>query len=231
MKCSTSAGKAEDITSQEIRDCLLKKPVQEVNSAQRDYQVSWPKDRRPFNFVPTVESNSGDGSIPFLTETPYDILSNLDKPLKNISWFIGATEDEGATCWSGHVTGDPRMMEELDKNWQQVAPMAFGLGSAYFSSQKDINQISNKVRKFYFGEEQVSLKTRQKLTDLYSDQMFLHGIYKSALFTAARSKAPVYFYEYAFPGSISVFGGNYEDVGDVEKKCELCQTLILKMLI
>lgn len=96
LKCPTSAEKSEDITSDEIRNCLLNKSPEEVNKAQRDYQPSWPKGLRSFNFVPTAEAKPAPGStnIPFLTETPYVILSNPDKPLKNIPWIIGATEDE-----------------------------------------------------------------------------------------------------------------------------------------
>lgn len=100
-----------------------------------------------------------------------------------------------------------------------VAPGAFDWGSKYIACKKESNEISEKVRKFYFGEEPISLKVRQKITDLYSDQFYLHGIYKAATLSAARSKTPVYFYEYAFPGPISLFTAFFE-IGDVEAKRE-----------
>lgn len=58
--------------------------------------------------------------------------------------------------------------------------------------------MSEKMKKFYFGDKGVSSETRKGLTDIYSDNMFTYCTQKAVLETASRgTKNPVYLYQYA----------------------------------
>lgn len=87
-------------------------------------------------------------------------------------------------------------MNELDSEFDSLAPSTFYYNR--FVAKEDVNSVSAKLREFYFGDTAVSYESRDNLTDLYSDSLFVYGIRESAILTAANAnKSPVYLYEFA----------------------------------
>lgn len=170
---------------------------------------SWPLNSFSFYFIPVTESES-KSNTPFLTVHPLSILANKAKPLKQVPWMVGVTEDEGCSMYSGLVLKRPELTQTLESTWDELICHALHLDKFVTSSDEELS-LARKIRKFYFGNEPVSLGTRDNLTNLYSDTLYTYGVFRSAMETASRKEnIPVYLYQYAYPGPISLFGLFYE---------------------
>jgi len=79
------------------------------------------------------------------------------------------------------VIRDPKILKELNVNWEQVAPITLGLRDDPALKGRDMEDIARKIKKFYFNNEEITLEKEEALTDLYTDARFLHGIRETAL--------------------------------------------------
>ena len=161
-----------------------------------------------FYFGPCKEPPEASGAssvTPFITESPFSLVTDKSLPLPEIPWMVGMTEDEGATMFAGVVLNHERLLNELDTNWEQLAPVAFDL--AKLAPKEEHLTVAQKLRQFYFGTKPVSNLTRDALSNIYSDQMIGYGVYRSAVETAAKGKKNlVYLYQYAYSGPFSMMG-------------------------
>ena len=130
------------------------------------------------------------------------------------------TEDEGCTMYAGLVLNHEELTEELNNNWESLAPSALDYDKFISCPDKE-KKLTEKIRKFYFGDKRIGLETRNNLTDLYSDSLITYGVYRSAIQTASRGQDNVYLYQYAYPGPQSVFGVFYE-MTEEEAKSKIC---------
>ncbi len=137
-----------------------------------------------------------------MSDAPVSILSRNDSPIPQIPWMVGATKDEGYSMYAGIIMLKPELLEELNTDWENIAPKTFDYGK--FLPKNEQGQVSEKLKRFYFGDGEISAGSLAPLINLHTDQMFLHGVYTSAIETA--SKTPVYLYQYAYRGPISLFG-------------------------
>lgn len=231
LKCPTTAEEPSGITSEEILACLKDLPEEELNKAQFQYRQCWPPLVRPFFFPPIAEPEGTPNA--FLTESPVVILADKNRPLRDVPWLIGANEDEGATMYAGIVVENPELLEQLNKEWDTVAPLAFDYGRFPLTSEEK-QTISNKIRQFYFGSETEPItleKHRKNLTNLFSDQLITHSVHKAAVETAARNKrGPVYLYQFAYPGPLSMMGLIFKLKGEETKSMVPNLFLILNLL-
>ena len=92
---------------------------------------------------------------------------------------------------------------DMNQNWRRVAPITFSYGtdSELIGDPERTDQVSDKIREFYFNNEEVSMANAQNLTNLYSDALFVRGIHKTALLLAKNT--PVY------TGMFTYIGGGY----------------------
>lgn len=207
LDCQTTAQNAMDISSQEIADCLKRFSNEELIKALGKVAPSWPpRSNLQFLFVPSCEPSEPVSELtPFLAEPPISILTNASHSLPEIPYMTGATEAEGNVMWAGVVLSDPNLIDELNKNWETLAPTTFDFKS--YLPEEERKLVANKIRQFYFGDQDISEANAATLIDLYSDNFMLHGIYRSAVETARKSKRnPVYFYQYDYKGPISLTG-------------------------
>jgi hypothetical protein len=79
-----------------------------------------------------------------------------------------------------------------------MAPFALGYKEPDFLEMR----ATNEIREFYFGEEEVSLDTRDNLTNLFSDRNFFQCNRKASL-AVARYNSPVYLYYFTQEGEAS----------------------------
>jgi carboxylesterase type B len=82
----------------------------------------------------------------------------------------------------------------LETDFLKIAPIAFNYKSWF--PQKNLDKVSNEVRKFYFGDKPIDKDTFQNLTNLYSDANFVYGVWKLALSHATEKPVYPYFFTY-----------------------------------
>lgn len=137
---------------------------------------------------------------PFLSEHPYDLMNREGSTLSEVPWLVGATEDEGASMYADAILNDKKLLNELNSEWESIAPKIFDYGDIL--NEKEQLVVSHKLKQFYFNGQPVLQTDRQALSNLCSDQLFLYGIYNSAVETTKRGKQPVYFYQYSYKGPV-----------------------------
>lgn len=220
--CPTTAKSPEEISSEEILVCLRKVPAYDLDMAQYGlWPISWILELPCPAFLPVVEPAQSPSSNdpPIISESPITILQDKSKPFKNIPWMVGTTEFEGAGLFAGVIFNNETAVAELAAKWDQIAPNIFRYEDIL--SKEDQRAVSDKLKKFYFDDQPVSLENtnRRQLTNLFSDVATGYGVWKTALETAARgANNPVYLYEYAYPGPVSITGTWFE-LAEEEAKC------------
>lgn len=126
--------------------------------------------------------------------------------------MVGATEDEGASMFAGTILSVPKLITEMNADWENVAPKTFDYGK--YLSKDEQTQVSEKLKQFYFGGSEISVDSAVPLTNVYSDEIILHGVYRSAIETVSRGKRnPVYLYQYAYKGPTSLMGSTFHIKG------------------
>lgn len=90
----------------------------------------------------------------------------------------------------------PKILENLDKNWNTVAPYLLSYNASVPPSLKD--QISEIIKQEYFGEDHVSLETFPALTQVMTDHNYRVYIEQAARLQAAASSSPVWVYFYSY---------------------------------
>lgn len=129
--------------------------------------------------------------------------------------MIGATEHEGVHLYASMVLEDSELLKEINDNWDKVAPNALLIEKA-IRCPAALKKVTDKLKEFYFGNKAISQETEDSLTDLYSDGLIFHSVYRAALETALRSRKPqVYLYLYAHqskaPLMNMIYGGKNMD--------------------
>ena len=201
MKCPTKSSSPDQISSEEIKSCLTKVSLEALADACSKFANRWPSIAVSLDFTPVTEPKSSPH--PFLTECPWQTLTGKSEvPLKKVPWIIGTTEDEGIALYSGYILQDDKLIEELDKNWDDLVLTTLQMEGWVQPGEEKI--VSKKLRKFYFGDKPVSKETRVALTNFYSDAWFVHSVRRAALKTTKKSGAPVYLYQYANKGPMSL---------------------------
>lgn len=226
LKCATTASNPSEITSQEILACFKTVSGDKLNKAQFEFRQSYPSNIRSFFFVPTPEAPETPDAL--ITEYPMNILVDKSRQLREVPLMMGATEDEGSTMYAGVIAEHPKLLEELNADWYKFAPLYFDY-ARYPIKPDQLKEISRKIKEFYFGSvtEPISLeKHRKNLTNLYSDELITYSVHKMAMETAARGnkKAPVYLYQYAHPGPVSIMGSIFQLKGEETKSKLLFNT-------
>lgn len=168
----------------------------------------WPDNIPAATFSPVVEPGSTgipSNYTPFISESPLGLLLRNSSGLKNTPWMVGITEDEGACMLSSVVLTRDDLIQDLNENWNHIIAPAY-LYDQYFEPKEEII-VAEKIRQLYFGDQKISLATRNNLTNVYSDALVAYTTQRAAFEVASSEVAlPVYFYQYAFHGSVSLFG-------------------------
>ncbi|KAJ9600061.1 hypothetical protein L9F63_009642, partial [Diploptera punctata] len=67
------------------------------------------------------------------------------------------------------------------------------------NKKKENNALSSKIKNFYFKETPICEKTKQRLIELYSDLLFVEGVYRTAK-ELSRKSASVFLYQFSYEG-------------------------------
>lgn len=170
-----------------------------------------------FNFVPCAEPADATASslTPFISQSPISIVTDKSQNLTEIPWIIGIVEDEGA-WFSDLVLQAPQLIEQINENWDTLAPMVAHYDR--YPSDLTIDEINQKLKQFYFGDKTISLESRVELTNFFSDELFVHGIIRSALETSSRGKRnQVYLYQFTYRSPL-VYAAVFFNISEESKK-------------
>ncbi|XP_017783906.1 PREDICTED: venom carboxylesterase-6-like [Nicrophorus vespilloides] len=152
-------------------------------------------------FTPVIEIKH-EGS--FISEYPEDIIR--DGKSNQVPWMTGVTKDEGAFRTTG--LSAKRLFDKYYKDFDRIAPFSLFYGGRV-SSEKE---YTKKIREYYFGKGFSETQTK----NLYTDRFFFEGAEKAINLHRKYSKAPLYYYLFAYRGAKSmsaVFGDKINDHG------------------
>ncbi|XP_046680494.1 esterase E4-like [Homalodisca vitripennis] len=184
--------------SNSLVDCLRSKPAKSLLLKTEELFMPW--HFNPFSpFGPVVEKNSSEA---FLDKDPYELLKEGN--IKDAPWLTSMTTEEGLYPASTFLKNN-KLMKELDENWNKIAPHLLDYNNTVAKELQD--EISDKIKKFYFGNKNISTAQTAELVRMLSDRLFAADIEKAARLHASVTSSPVYFYSFSYRGTYSA--GNF----------------------
>lgn len=116
-----------------------------------------------FAFSPVVEAENSEE--PFLTE---NFISLMMKPnMTSIPLIHGVTRDEGLLI-AGELLKD---IEQYSSNPTKMVPQELPLSGDH------LNEAAKEIKRFFFGEEDITAERLSTLVDIMSDNMFVMAAY------------------------------------------------------
>nr|AWW17123.1 carboxylesterase E8 [Subpsaltria yangi] len=147
-------------------------------------------------FLPTVEKYKGEEV--FLPKQPWELVRPKSSP-KGVPYIIGVTSDEGLF----YVYDDPDLFTNFEKDLKLYLPSHI----QKTASQRQIKELTTKVKEFYFGNQSVSYETIQAYIDLHTDRLFLYPIILGV--RALRHQADIYLFQFAYKGAFKIIRKHY----------------------
>lgn len=141
-----------------------------------------------FAFGPTIE--------PYVSEQciiPEDPLLMARKAWSHdIPVMIGGTSEEGLFFYKRTID-NPKTLDE-PRNMDLLLPLELNapLGS------NDGKAMANKLKEFYFGDQQISMELLHKYLVFITDKWFLHGLHRTCLGRLEYGSAPTYLYRFNY---------------------------------
>ncbi|XP_014276171.1 juvenile hormone esterase [Halyomorpha halys] len=84
-----------------------------------------------------------------------------------------------------------------DDNFERLAPVSL----MYFATASNPNEVTRKIREFYYGNKPISLNDWVNVTNTYTDSWLTHAIFEGA----DKHTGDVYFYYFDYRGEYSFF--------------------------
>nr|ACV60234.2 antennal esterase CXE7 [Spodoptera littoralis] len=138
-----------------------------------------------FLFSPCVERNMGQET--FLTESPLTILKNGN--YKKLPVLYGFAEMEGLL----RVDFFPFWKQKMNDKFSDFLP-----ADLKFKSEEEREEVANKVKRFYFGDEPVSEDNILQYVNFFSDVLFMHPMLWATKLHVEAGNNQIYLYEYSF---------------------------------
>ncbi|KAJ3645079.1 hypothetical protein Zmor_022766 [Zophobas morio] len=168
-----------------IYNTLMGKQVEEIFEIQEKMLKDVvPCQRRPLGCV--VEKNSPN---PFLDDEPRTIMKT--GRFNKVPFMLGFTTGEGMLfdLFGGGVS-----------DCESVIPWYFG----YEHGQPDTKIVGEQIKRFYFGDEDLSPTTKAQKYDMLSDAHFIYGMYVTILTQYSKSDAPTYLYRMSVESELNI---------------------------
>lgn len=146
--------------------------------------------------LPCVE-NHIPGEEAILPEIPY---YNILRNPKNIPVISGITDKEGLFLRA----------EETDELLMEFNENLLTFSDMQFSSEKEAKEVHNTIKQYFFGDEDISMKTILNVSDLYGDVYFEFGFTLESEIMVNISNAPVYNYYFKYDGGRNMVKSTYK---------------------
>ncbi|XP_014483778.1 PREDICTED: venom carboxylesterase-6-like isoform X2 [Dinoponera quadriceps] len=195
-------------SSKELIACLRTKKATDIIDTDRVFRIF---SYDPIvSFAPVIEPNHPGA---FLTEDP--IISTKHGRIADIPWMLGVTSEEGTLRVPAlHNWDNGEQVKKLNKEYKKIMPITLMYENTCPKSIQ--NDVSSKIREFYFGDRAIDISTTFQTIDMYSDSLFIHPVYKSVRDYLDTQSSPIYFYYFTYKGTSSyskLFGGSTTDYG------------------
>ncbi|KAJ8686610.1 hypothetical protein QAD02_022404 [Eretmocerus hayati] len=179
-------------------DCLRSKPSEAFgNSVGRFHE--WHGDPI-LVWLPVVEPNI-PGVERFLPAEPVDLIRSGN--FNQVPLLTGVTQDEfgyvNIRAVEAAQKGDDSTFVELNRKWDQLAPISF----LYQRGTARSRYISGQLLQFYFHGKPISLGNSIGRAHLYGDSITIFPVHKASSLIAASSRQPTYFFEFTYRGRYS----------------------------
>ncbi|PNF24245.1 Esterase FE4 [Cryptotermes secundus] len=177
-------------SSQQIKNCLMKKEAQEIASSLRGL-IEW--GNSPV-IGPVIEPASGPER--FLEAHPAKLF--LSGKFVEVPLITGMTKDEFSYS-ALPVILNSSWAEDMDKNFDTVAPIVF----IYERNTERSRMISRELRKFYLKDQPLTNASLSSLGELISDAAVGFPEDKASKIISHVSRAPLYYYRFSYQGRYS----------------------------
>ncbi|XP_967137.2 juvenile hormone esterase-like [Tribolium castaneum] len=191
-------------SSEALVECLRHIPVYDLVAKDQIF-MKWDTDPM-IPFKPTIEPAT-EGA--FLVEHPSETMKK--GTFSQVPWIVGLNTNDGALRAAG-IFGNPYLIDELDDKFNEVVPISL----LYDETSSRAKEVTNKIRKFYFGASKITESSRFDVVDMYTDGWFLNGADEAIRYYLKYGKKPVYYYLFGHRGVASfteIFGDKEKDYG------------------
>lgn len=178
-------------TNQVMVDCLKSRSGRSIVNAVKIFQKWLYNPFSPFGAV--VDSWS---SNPVLPEHPL-ILIRKGK-VANYPWIVSWTNSEGLYPGSDFYQ---EHIPYIDQNWNELLPAI--LDYNHTLKVELHNEISQRIRKKYLGNQAITKSNFMDLIRIFSDRMFVVDIRKSVELQKKTTTSPIYVYCFTYRGKHS----------------------------
>ncbi|XP_022817698.1 esterase FE4-like [Spodoptera litura] len=172
---------------EDLNEFLLNAPIKDLAVKSKNFYLT----NSTFGLAPCIENVIGN-TEPILTESPLIIFHKGD--YEKIPVLTGFSNMEGI---SRTIKFD-EWSDLMNEKFADFLPADLA-----FDNDKSRDDFIDKIKKYYFKDEEVTHNTVQGYIDYFSDSMFKYGIMKSAKLHAMKSTRPVFLYEFSYVGKLS----------------------------
>lgn len=181
-----------DDTSEKIVTCLKTKSAEELGESLRgfaEYRID-----PVLLWTPVVEPDFGQER--FLTEHP--LRSVLRGNFAKVPILAGITDKEFSYIET-EVFADPKLLEEMDKDFDRVAPIAF----VYERNTTRSRSISSELRKAFLRTGPLTDSDRKGIGYLYADGLVGFGVHRGVKLLSTKNTECTYYYKFSYQGRYS----------------------------
>lgn len=148
----------------------------------------------PILFRPTVEKEF-EGEDCFMPKSPLELLKEGN--FHKVPIILGYNDGEGISM----VKNKLKKLKYINKDLTRNVPRDI----AYVLSQNKLQILGQQIKRFYFGEKEISEKALAAISDLESDVTFIHGIITFTKILTTVSPFPVFLYRFCADGELNMF--------------------------
>lgn len=179
-----SEAKAEHLVSQLV---AVNEPPKELEILDRTDFNTLLRAANHTKYKPCIDT----GIEAFLNATPWSILQKIQT---NISFMIGTADNAGMHKALEHTESS---IYQLNNNFSLFLP-----DDLEFKNSDDIHDTSDRLKRIYFGELDITMRDREKLAVWHTDISYLRPSIRLAR-QLVEAGATVYFYEFSFVGGLN----------------------------
>ncbi|KAJ9587060.1 hypothetical protein L9F63_019348, partial [Diploptera punctata] len=185
--------------------CLKNRDAKEIASKDKEF-MEWDSDPMiPFNVVVETDDEA------FLTKTPEEsVLASSSEHL--VPWMVGLNSADGALDTASktfHINPS-----NLNDRFNELVSLMFFIRETTLSPVA--TNISEQIRKFYFGNHQLSQEISSNLTNMFTDAFIFAGTNQAVKLHSQKKSSSVYYYLFDYRGThsySSMFGDFTHDYG------------------
>ncbi|XKL63065.1 hypothetical protein PGB90_005429 [Kerria lacca] len=183
-----------DVSTDMVK-CLQKRPAEQIIETAKIFQ---PWRYSPFTaFGPVVEPVNNNG---FLNEEPIKLLA--EGKVKNLPWLISLCKEEGLYPVADFLVTD-EYLKELDEKWNEIAPHLLFYNYSIVNDEKK-NNVSAAIKKYYFGDKNISKETIPQLVQVLGDRAFYNDITHAVQLHSSVTSENVFCYFFSYRGKYSL---------------------------